>query len=171
MVCSKFSTVLRSSKHNRDVYNGHPLKLEIVFTPTSVGLHEEILELTFHDQKTSRVIILERNLRAMVCSTSDYELLRSSGPYRRKRHMAPVAPDKIHPGKRPVVWSSIRFKKKLLQYPVPKNLVKAVSDKFLEKSNINQDEFKEEFMPGLFSMSTYSKHFRVMLHIEEVYEK
>ncbi|KAH8112754.1 P-loop containing nucleoside triphosphate hydrolase protein [Phellopilus nigrolimitatus] len=157
-----FAATIKAS--SRRINFGRPVSLEVTLKPSCVGQHVALLELTFHSINSKQEFIIIRELRALVTSSADHATLAPSAPYSPPTPIEPAATDSIHPGKRPVVWTKVKFTTRLPEYKAPAELIEAV---FGQKWRGNIAEIKKKFMPGKLAMNTYYNHFQVCLHIEE----
>ncbi|KAI5120114.1 hypothetical protein M0805_002198 [Coniferiporia weirii] len=164
----EISFVVSLKGTSRWINFGSPLFVAITLKPSCVGRHEALLALTFHDLGTKYEFTVVRELRAIVGSPEDHKTLLPSAPYSRPAPIQPATADSIHPGKRPVVWTKVKYKTRLPQYKVPSELVDVVFGKDRATSIAG---IREAVMPGKLTMKTYCRFFQVCLHIEEEYQR
>lgn len=160
---SNFSAVLRGT--SKFVSHGRPCAVRVTFHPSYVGRFQDILELEFHDLKTSTRFTIVRRVSATVGSASVHTLLAARGRYVRLP-FAPRLPDpRAIPTARPPTWTKVRWAVRMGEYPIPEAM-----DELFKKPPRRSliGEIRSRFMPNAFGSATYGKHFQALLHLEEI---
>lgn len=151
-------------KNSRWVFGNRTIHIK--FHPTSAGLFEDNLEITFLDTVLKKSFIIVRSIAGTLGSRSDHEALKPSAPYTRRQRTHVNKPRFIVPAGRPPAWSATEFRVPLGEYKAPKDVIEAAYGED-GKPSMSTQEFRERFMPVEFNLKTYWRAFGIPLFIEE----
>ncbi|OSD02639.1 P-loop containing nucleoside triphosphate hydrolase protein [Trametes coccinea BRFM310] len=143
---------------------GRPVDIIVRLTQKLRGRYDGRLEITFQDVSTQRSFVVIRQLRAVVGSSADHNLLRSAAPYVRRGRAPWDSGRAIVEGERPPTLDAVRWVKKLPPSLIPSTLA-GILDTGSTREVVNQ--IRNQFLPANFDSSTHGQHFRVRLWVEE----
>ncbi|KAF7313870.1 RNA helicase [Mycena chlorophos] len=138
----------------------------IRFAPPIEGEFKDVLELVLLNVKTRERFLITRKVLAVVGSQEDHELLKPHSEYVRRPRPIPVPfKGRIVRPPRPPTWAPNAWKKTLLPYEPPANLIQAAFETPRGRDVVKT--VKQHFMPRVFDVNTYAKFFQVLLYIED----
>lgn len=142
------------------------INLDVKFSPRDErGRFEDRIELIFEDLHLNRKFAITRRVRATVAVKADYEALRPNAPYVRPNRKFEEPMQEIIPGIAPPALSAIRWKTRLLQYPIPPGLVETAFGNGTSAEIAAR--IRQAFLPNTLDSRTHGRHFGVLLWVEE----
>lgn len=146
--------------------NGTSVSVKISASKSDRGLFENRLELYFEIPSQHRRFTITRPIAARVGSQTDYEQLKATKPYIRRKRIAGFKFNRFVAGVRPAALAKIVWRKKLKEYPIPPELYHITSGIDLDLSE-KLEMLRASFIPGELDTSTYAKHMQTRMWIEE----
>ena len=148
---------------------GQSVLIDVQFTPHGQwGRHSDRLELVFDDKSLKKRFVISRGLFGAVGSKADYEAVKPTAPYVPRRRQKCAAVTSVIDGEKPSFLSDINWVGSLPHAEVPKELEGALSNGKLQDKI---DVLQRVFLPRVFGPSTYGRHWKVLLHVEELQTK
>lgn len=149
------------------IHPNQPRTCSITFDPKDQrGRFNDRMEFIFEDTSIHQRFAITRPIRAIVGVKEDLDALKPLAPYVRpkRRYYRPVAEQDVRDGIRPPALADIDWVVKLPQFPIPGEVFRAVM------SGSRQDKvakIRSSLLPDVLDTTTYARHWRTLLHIEE----
>jgi helicase MOV-10 len=143
---------------------GRPVTGRIQFKQNHNGCYEDRVEIVFEDEKLSQRFVIVRPVRAIVGSKADHELLRPTAPFVPRKRTAREPATEIVEGVRPPALKAIRYVVILAKSEIPKNLSIVLS---MRSTSDVVERVRRMFIPATWDSSTYSRHFKYLIWVEE----
>jgi helicase MOV-10 len=141
---------------------GWPITGQVLFQSSHNGRHEDRVEIVFEDEGQRFAVV--RSLRAIVGSKTDHGLLKPTAPFVRKKKITREPEKEIFEGVPPPALKAIPYVVKLARSDIPIKLSAALSTG--STSDII-GRVRRMFLPNAWESSTYSRHFKHLIWIEE----
>lgn len=159
---------------------GQETRLIINFTRAYRGRYEDRAEILFEDTQLGKEFVIVRALRVIVGSRADHAALQPIAPYvpRRRTNRAPVnevvpgvvSPSRMHQGRflpdiqAPESNAAIRWVVSLPQAAIPAHITSALK---FGATKDQVENIKRSALPQTFDATTYGRHFKTLLWVEE----
>lgn len=141
-----------------------PQKLSIDFNiQKQLGLRgqfEDRVELRFENTTLQQSFTIIRGIKAIIGVKADYDLLRASAPFVRKKKQTRPRSSGIVRGPRRSLSSTIPYRGWLGDYPIDPSVIIAGPDE--ERITIIK-----AILPESLVAETYARHWHTLLHVEE----
>jgi helicase MOV-10 len=134
------------------------------FRQSHNGRYEDRVEIIFEDAKLGQRFVIVRPLRAIVGSQADHDLLRPKAPFVPRKRTAREPEKEILPGVLPPALNAIPYVVKLSLADIPKNLSETLST---GSSSDVIGRVRRIFLPRAWDHTTYGRHFKNLIWIEE----
>lgn len=160
-VSARFSVVVTA---NTTLTYGRPVTGKAEFRQSHNGRYEDRVEIIFEDEQLDRQFVIVRPLRAIVGSQADHDLLRPTAPFVPRKRRTREPETEVLPGVLPPALKAIPYVVKLPQAGIPKNLSETLST---GSSTDIIGRVRRIFLPKTWDCTTYSRHFKNLIWIEE----
>lgn len=140
--------------------------MTVLFTPKGQrGRFDDRVELVFEDASIGQRFTITRTLRAVVGIQEDLDALKPIAPYIRPKFRRQDAGDKnITEGIKPPALAEIEWVVKLPMFGIPAEVFRALAAGSRE-DKVNR--VRATLLPAVLNSSTYLRHWRTLLHLEE----
>jgi helicase MOV-10 len=122
------------------------------------------MEIIFEDQKLGQQFAIVRPVRVIVGRKEDHELLRPTAPFVPRKRTAREPETEIFEGVPPPALKAIKYVVALDKAEIPKNLSDALST---GSTSDVVGRVRRMFLPQAWGSSTYGRHFKYLIWIEE----
>ncbi|GJJ10625.1 hypothetical protein Clacol_004852 [Clathrus columnatus] len=148
-----------------------PERLTVIFNTHGLsGRFNDRVEIIFQDITLQKQFAITRPIQAVVGNLADLEFLKPSAPYKPAKRVQPVSDDDPIPGVRPPQLAEIEWAVSLPRALPPKTLETLLLT--IRNRGKLIETIKQKWLPPPpLDVDTYTRHFRVLLHIEEVQMK
>jgi helicase MOV-10 len=143
---------------------GRPVIGQAQFQSRHNGRHQDRVEIVFEDESLGQRFAIVRSLQAIVGNKADHEQFKPKTPFVRKKKLTRVPETEIFEGVPPPALKAIPYVVTLARSEIPKQLSIALSTG--STSDII-GRIHRMFIPGAWDSSTYSRHFKHLIWIEE----
>ncbi|KIY67230.1 P-loop containing nucleoside triphosphate hydrolase protein [Cylindrobasidium torrendii FP15055 ss-10] len=163
---TKFSVSRPANPAARYIRPDRPRVVSVTFQPSYAGRFDDTLELQFFDRAQKKKFIIHRSVSATVGDRADYEQLKPTAPYSKRRQRNISLDGPVKRSLRPAEWTPTEWKTRLGFFDIPAHIVRAV---YTPEGYLRPDALKSALalMPSSFTCPTYGKRYQVMLWIEE----
>jgi len=134
------------------------------FRQSHNGRYEDRVEIIFEDEGLGQQFVIVRPVRAIVGSQADHDLLRPKAPFVPRKRTARKPETEVLPGIPPPALNTIPYVVKLSLAAIPKNLSQTLST---GSSSDVVGRVRRIFLPKTWDSTTYSRHFKYLIWIEE----
>lgn len=141
-----------------------PLTGQVKFRTPYPGRYEDRVEILFEDQALFQRFAIVRPIKAIVGNKADYELLRPTAPYVPRKRTTRVPETDVLPGPPPPALEAIKYVVALGKAEIPKQLATALSSGSIAEI---LGRVRRMFLPGTWDVSSYGRHFKHLIWVEE----
>ncbi|KAF8156820.1 RNA helicase [Crassisporium funariophilum] len=142
-----------------------PPNFALIFKQAYVGRYEDRLEFVFEDTQLKKRFVIVRTLKAIVGNKAEHEALQPRAPYVPRSRSTRKAILEIVEGVKPPSLNAIRYISPLPRANIPTNLQTNLSSS--ESTSKITARIKKLFMPANLDSTSYSRHFKHLLWVEE----
>lgn len=122
------------------------------------------MELVFEDVRLKTRFVIARTLRIIVGSQEDHDSLKPKSPYVPRKQTVRQPETSIIEGVAPPALKAIPYVDQLPIAEIPKPLAVTLST---GKVSEIIGRIRQTYLPSNFASSTYARHFKYLLWIEE----
>lgn len=136
----------------------------MTFKHSFLGHYEDRLEIVFEDVRLRARFIIVRPLRAIIGNAAAYNALKPIAPYIPRKRTERDTEEEIIPGEVPDALQVIPWVVPLPKADIPKGMSQALASGTISEL---VNTVRGSYLPSVFNLNTYSRHFKTLIWVEE----